>query len=132
MPSTLNLSSVGVSYRFTVTNEDLLLRYIQRVTKIPIDGVQPPLFGEGGGASLAMKFINEWFPWVDEKIVEPKYDGVCAYLGIPSNQPTFVKDYHYIALMRAADKALAPAYDAYFTAQVDGVVPYPQVPEDKQ
>jgi hypothetical protein len=79
--------------------------------------------GEQAGYSNAHDIVNKWFPWIDEKIVEPKYDGVCQFLGTPSNRPSLVKDFHLLALYRAVDYVLAPAYVGRIQAGVGTILP---------
>jgi len=121
--SSISISATGISPAFPVTAEEFVKQYLQAVTYTNIDGVQPPTLGAQGGVSVAQNMINRWFPWIDEKIIEPKYDGVSQYLGICSNQPTHTKDYHMIALMRAVDAILAPEYVGLIQAYADTVLP---------
>jgi hypothetical protein len=120
---TVNVAATGISPAFAVSAEELRFHYLQFVTRTSIDGVQPPTLGDNGGSSVAFNRINKWMPWIDEKIVAPKYDGVAQYIGICSNRPTHVKDYHMIALMRAVDYFLAPEYIGVIQAGVDSVIP---------
>jgi len=92
---------------------------------IAIEGVHPPVPTPDGGFSHAMELTNKWSPWVDEKIVPPKYDGVCQFTGTPSNQPTYVKDYHMLALWRAVDDVLKARFHGYLMVHVDSPVPIP-------
>jgi len=117
-------ADMTVSPAFPVSAEELRIIRRQAVTRTTIDGVQPPILGQGGGPSWVHGLTNRWYPWIDEKIVEPKYDGIGVYLGQATNRPTPVKDYHMIALMRAVDYILAPVYVAQINATVDTVVPY--------
>lgn len=123
--TTLSTGAWGVSPQFSITAEELTLHLIAAVTRVSIDGVEPPTLGPGGLASAAYGQVNQWFPWVDEKIVPPKYDGVCQHLGVPSNRPTPIRDYHTIALMRAVDYVLAPTYWGMISASVDTILPVP-------
>lgn len=116
-------SSSGISPTFPVTSEDLTLRYLQGVTRFALDGVEPPNLGAQGGTSVAFSFTNYWSPWIDEKLVSPKFDGVCQYIGMMSNRPSHVKDFHAITLMRAVDYMMAPVYTGFIVASVDTVVP---------
>lgn len=125
MATTIPATSIGVSPSFPVTAEEFENHYRQAVTRIAIDGVEPPISIAGIGVSAAMKLVNLWFPWIDEKIVEPKYDGAGRYLGQVTNKPDFIKDYWFIAMMRAVDYVLAPRYDAHIAATVGTVAPIP-------
>jgi hypothetical protein len=123
--SAFNAGALGVSPPFSITAEELILNYFTAVTRIAIDGVEPPSLGAYGGSSVAFNLKNHWFPWIDEKLVEPKFDGVCQHLGVVSNRPTVFKDFHMITLMRAIDYILTPQYYGYITAEVDTVLPEP-------
>lgn len=130
--STLNLAATGISPAFPVSAEELVLHLAQVVTPTNVNGVQPPVLGVQGGYSLTHNRRNRWFPWIDEKLVAPKYDGVAAYLGMPSNRPTPIKDYHMLSLMRAVDYILAIAYRGIIEAEVDTVLPQsPPAPAGK-
>lgn len=124
--SSISVTAIGTSPIFSITAEEFLLRYYTKVTPVSGDFVPPPVFGVDGGFSQAMSFVNQWFPWIDEKLVPPKYDGVCEFLGIASNRPTYIKDYHMIALNRAVDYLLAPTYIGII--QVSSSTPAPQGP----
>jgi hypothetical protein len=123
--NSIPLTATAVSPTFKVTAEEYLLHYFQTLSKIDIDIVYPPSFGWQGGYSRAMEMVNQWSPWVDEKLVEPKYDGICQYLGVCSNRPSYVKDYYLIGLLRAVDYILAPTYVAMIQAEANGPVPNP-------
>jgi len=123
--SSASAAAIGVSPQFSVSAEDLTLHYRTGVTWIDIDGVHPPILGENGGYTAAMNLVNLWYPWADEKLVEPKFDGVCHYTAAISNRPTFIKDFHMIGMMRIVDKILAPSYQGLIVASVGTVVPSP-------
>lgn len=130
MSSTLNNIAIGISPAFPVTAEELQASEHQSVTLTNINGVQPPILGAQGGPSQAHNLMNKWYPWIDEKICVPKYDGVGVFLGQATNRPTLIKDYHMIAIMRAVDYILAPVYVGTITATVDTVIPI-QAPYDQ-
>lgn len=123
--SDLNLGATGTSPTFAIAAEEFVRHYLARVTRVAIDGVEPPTQGEGGGMSEALRLVNQWSPWIDEKIIPPKFDGVCQYLGVVSNRPTHMRDYHWIALMKAVDYLLAPRYSGLIISKVDTVIPAP-------
>ena len=121
----INNVSTGISPVFAISSENFKKWYVQVVTRVDIDGVSPPSLGVSNGKSSAHDLMNQWFPWIDEKLVEPKFDGVCAKLGTISNRPTQVKDYHIIAMMRAVDAILAPRYVAFIVARVNALMAEP-------
>lgn len=125
MPTTVSLTASGVSPAFVHTGEPFQPNFFQGLGRLDIDGVEPPVFGEHGGASVAHTLTNRWFPWVDEKIVEPKWDGVGADLGQITNRPSPFKDFYLITLFRAADYVLRPRYVAFFQASVNQPAPVP-------
>jgi len=116
--TSLPTTAIGTSPIFSITAEEYNVKYYQSVTPVSGDFVTPPVLGESNGFSFAMTFINWWFPWIDEKLIPPKYDGICQYLGIPSNRPTYIKDYHMISLNRAVDYLMLPNYVAHIEATV--------------
>jgi hypothetical protein len=123
--STIGTGAWGVSPTFQITAEELTLNYFTAIIRIAIDGVEPPTLGAFGGHSEMFNRRNVWSPWIDDKLIEPKYDGVCQFTGQASNRPTVMKDYHIITLMRAVDAILAPRYVAQIVAQVGTVLPAP-------
>lgn len=123
--ATISATATGVSPYFKVTAEEFVLNLFTTVTPINIDGVPPPSLGDDSGPSESHNYINLWYPWLDEKIVEPKYDGVAVYFGMPSNRPSYVKDYHMISLFRATDYVMQPRYNGMITATVTNPSPFP-------
>ena len=123
MPTTFSTTATGVSPIFTITAEEFLRRSYASVTSVTGDFVTPPTLGAQGGGSMAIKIVNEWYPWIDEKLVPPKYDGVCQWIGLASNRPTPIRDYHFISLQRAVDRLLAPNYQGVIKSRVTGVGP---------
>lgn len=114
----------GISPVFSVSAEDFHENHYQGPTDRDIDGVHPPMILPGGGVSQAMlQLRNQWFPWIDEKIIEPKFDGVCQHLGVPSNRPSPIKDYHMLSLQRATDYLLQIRYTAIIQATVSSPGP---------
>lgn len=132
MADTISSNASGVSPIFPITAEEMILDLFTTVTQIEIDGVPPPILGDDGGYSTAHEFVNQWYPWIDEKIVEPKYDGVTQFFGMPSNRPSYVKDYHMLALFRATDYILQPRYNSMVIATVQSPAPYPPPKEADQ
>ena len=125
-PPTISVTAFGTSPIFSITAEEFNLKYYLSVSPVSGKFVQPPTLGVQGGYSQAMQFSNKWYPWIDEKLVVPKYDGACQWLGIPSNRPTYIKDYHMIALNRAVDMLLGPTYIGLI--QASGTSPSPNPP----
>lgn len=119
------VTAIGTSPIFTISAEEYNVKYYTSVTPVPGDWVQPPTLGEQDGESFSMGLINWWFPWIDEKLLEPKYDGACQWLGIASNRPSYIKDYHMIALNRAVDYLLLPNYVGVIQAMVNQPGPIP-------
>ena len=122
---TINATAIGTSPQFTVTAEEFELNLRPTVTRIRGDHVEPPILGPEGSVSEAMGLLMRWHPWADEKLVEPKFDGVAQFLGQVSNRPTPVRDYHAIALLRAVDYILAPRFKGFIIAEAGSVTPSP-------
>jgi hypothetical protein len=125
MPASIDVTSTGTSPIFEITAEEFKLVESSVVTPLRGDWVPSPALGANGGVSQAMLLTNQWFPWIDEKLVMAKFDGICQYFGIISNRPTFIKDYHIITLMRATDRLLAPMYQGIIFASVTTPAPGP-------
>jgi hypothetical protein len=130
--SQFSTTAFGISPFFTVTSEEFVLDFLTTVSPVVIDGVPPPYLGDDGGYSYAHDLVNQWFPWIDEKIVEPKYDGVCQYLGLPSNRPSYIKDYHILSLFRATDYILTPRYVGLLQGVTNTPTPIGPPPEEMQ
>lgn len=120
-------SSAGTSPRFKYTGEELIEGKYHSISSFSVTtSVTPPEVAPGNTASLSMsKWIQPWPDWNFEKIASPLYDGVCKYLGTPSNRPDFIKDYHFIGVMRTIDFYLAPSYAAFISCRTGGNTPNP-------
>ena len=118
----MTISNTGTSGAFSVTNEDMSPGKYHNISKFEITTVKPPQINDGNSASLAMtKWVQPWPDWNFEKISIPLYDGICQFLGVPSNNPDFIKDYHFIGIMRNIDLYLAPTYQGYIYSTATGV-----------
>lgn len=122
------ITSTGTSPKFTVGGQNMNQTNYQTIIDVTLDEAKPPVLSAGDSLSLAVtKWINPWPEFTFDAITVPKYDGVAFYLATPRNRPDFVKDYHFIALMRATDYYLAPAYDSYISCSTSGT-PAPNPP----
>ena len=118
----MKMSNSGTSGTFSVTNEKMTPGKYHNISQFEITTVKPPEINDGNAVSLAMtKWMQPWPDWNFEKISFPLYEGVCQFLGIPSNRPDFIKDYHFIGIMRNVDLYLAPTYQAYIYGTTTGV-----------
>ena len=82
---------------------------------------KPPTINAGNAMSIAMtKWVTPWAEVAYEKICYPKWDGVGQYTAQITNIPDFIKDYHFIALMRSVDVFNKPVYQGYITATTSG------------
>ena len=121
-------TSTGTSGGFVITGEDMQAIHYQQIIDVGVQDANPPVMGDGTAVSLAMtKWINPWPEFTFDAITVPKYDGIAFYLATPMNKPDFVKDYHYISLMRATDYYLSPAYDGFISCSAEGS-PAPNAP----
>ena len=118
----MTISNTGTSGTFPVTNEDMTPGKYHAISEFEITTVKPPEINSGNTNSLAItKWVQPWPDWNFEKISVPLYDGVCQFLGVPSNRPDFIKDYHFIGIMRNIDLYLAPTYRGYIYSSTTGV-----------
>lgn len=119
--------ATGTSPAITITAENFDYQRVHQITDVSIDGVSPPEIANGSAYSHSMGLWKQvWSDWNYCKIVEPKFDGIAQNLGIISNMPDFIKDYHFIGLMRNVDIYLAPSYKAHIF--VEAHVPTPSKP----
>jgi len=116
--------SGGTSPIFGISGEEADVMQVHNIASFTVKTVNPPVINSGNATSLAMtKWINPWSNFNFEKISFPLYDGVCQFLGIPSNRPDFIKDYHFIGIMRGIDLYLSPTYSSTISAKTNGSGP---------
>ena len=119
------MSNVGTSFKFLITNQKLQPSYEAKVTRYEGQAVNTPVpTSFMGQASYGVKKWQNPFPDISfQKIILPDYEGVYNYTTTISNEPDYIKDYHFIALMRCIDFYNAPAYQAIIKATGTGVKP---------
>lgn len=122
-----NFKSFGVSPKITISSEETSNHHYQPDTKVE-NLVIPPVVGDGNSHSPAMeKYVSPWARWAFKHIAEPKYDGIADKLGVVSNKPDFIKDEHFISLMRTVTKIVAPMYKS--NVSVSANMPSPKPPK---
>jgi hypothetical protein len=120
--STPTFRNSGVSPYITITSENIRSYKFCDASKVKFnDVVQPPKINTNVAISPA---ISNWIQtspiWNYERVVEPKFDGICKKIGTISNRPDPISNYHFIGLMRDVDRIIAPQYDASISASVSG------------
>jgi hypothetical protein len=74
---------------------------------------QPPIGNNDSTPSEAMSYVNKYRDFAFQKISQIDYgydDNIARYTGVPANQPDFIADFHFIALMRIIDDLLQHKY----------------------
>jgi hypothetical protein len=121
MATTTPVRNYGTSPYVKITSESMRLNLYQNVAKLGALVVKPPSLNIGGAVSAAMgAWVQPWPLWNYSKLTEPKFDGICNYIGTISNKPDMISNYHFIGLMRNVDVAIAPQYQADITASSSG------------
>lgn len=120
------LTSYGTSPRVTITRERMSEGKYHKIATQSLSNIQPPSVSTANAVSVAMtKWVQPWPTFNFNKISHPLYDRQAQYTGIPSNRPEFVKDYHFIGIMRCIDLFLSPTYNAYIFSSTSGPWPTP-------
>jgi len=115
------ITNSGVSPKFVIGAEPISAKNYQTVKAVNITEAKPPVLNSNNSFSLAItKWTNPFPEFMFDAISTAKYDGVAMYLGVPSNQPDVIKDYHYIGLLRGIDYYLAPTYSGSIYMECDG------------
>jgi hypothetical protein len=122
----MEITAVSVSPRITITAEDFRLRRPGGISKIYRGIVNPPVIDKTGVFSSQAINQQVYPTWNFEKIAEPRYEGVAAFMGTPSNRPEFVSEHHIIGILRSIDLYLAPKYAGFIKTRTK--TPRPAVP----
>lgn len=116
------MSNFGTSTIFNVLLQNMETLKYHKVTDFDMTVTHPPKIDVKNPTTTA---IEKWTtPWPEisfEKVNYPKYEGIYQYLGEPSNQPDFIKDYHIISIARNIDNWAEPDFRAYIKANVNSV-----------
>ena len=117
------MSNTGTSYKFIITNQPLQASFTPSIQRYNLQTTNPPVSTsyQGQPSYAITKWINPFPQIAFEKIVLPQFESVYQYTTRISNQPDYIKDYHFIALMRCIDFYNAPAYQALIKGDVDGI-----------
>lgn len=115
------MSNTGVSFKFLIDGTKLKKnQYGIVVDKVSKGVVNPPAIQNLDFISPAFqKWINPYPQIAFQKIITPQFDGISKYTTMVSNQPDFIKDYHFISLMRCIDYYNQDLYSGYIEIKVD-------------
>ena len=111
--------ATGTSPRIRITGEDFTTVMKMELSPVTGDGVivDPPVPTEDGMPSQAMyDYQNKYKDFSFEKICVPDYgpdDSLPRLTGMPANDPDYIADFHFIALMRIIDHILQHRYVGY-------------------
>lgn len=104
------MSNNSVSPKFLITNQKFTAQSDNTVKRYTTGSVSPPTFPASGVSTAIKKWINPYPDIAFEKIILPQWKGISEYTTQVSNQPDYIKDYHFIALMRCCDYFLETKY----------------------
>ena len=93
----------GVSPKFIIDNTLFKLNNYGNIKRYTGTIVNPPQLTSQGLSQALVKWVNPYPDIAFQKIVLPHFDGVYKFTAQISNDPDFIKDYHFIALMRCID-----------------------------
>lgn len=114
-------TNTGVSPKFQIDGEKFSSTIGGTVTKFDLETANPPVINVSSGQ--ATKAISKWIcPYPDiafEKIILPEWDGISKFTAKISNEPDYIKDYHFISLMRCIDFYIKPDYSAIINVNVN-------------
>lgn len=110
--------NIGTSPNFSVTGEDFSETQSLPLTDFSLEEVKPPSISDNTNVTAITKWINPCPEISFAKIAYPKYDGICQYNCVISNNPDFVQDWHFIGIMRCVDYYIAPEYIANIRVRV--------------
>ena len=114
------MSNNGVSYRFLIDGTKLKQNKYGQVQRYSLDAVNPPALQQGDKISTSLlKWVNPYPQISFQKIILPYFDGVYKYTTQVSNDPDFIKDYFFIALMRCIDLYNKDVYNAVINSIYD-------------
>jgi hypothetical protein len=104
----------GYSYKITITAEELSSpTSLSGASKMATTLLQPPkIDAKGTNTKLIEYTVTDLHHFAFNKIVEPRFDGIGLYTGQPVNFPDFISEHHFIGIMKATEKILAPRYEA--------------------
>ena len=116
------MANFGTSDILSVLIQNMETKKYHKVTDFDMTKTHPPKLDV---KNMSVASIEKWqTPWPTisfEKINFPKYEGVHQYIGEPSNQPDFIKDYHVISLARNLDYWSEPMNRSYIKCIVNSV-----------
>ena len=124
------MANSGVSNKFLITAEKLQQNQSGAITRYKVNAISPPTLNvfKGKPSYGITKWINPYPDIAFEKVVLPQWGGQTqdnAYYRTTtiSNQPDYIKDYHFISLMRCIDFYNDSEFQAVINCQADDVKP---------
>ena len=100
----MSANNNGVSYQFVIDGTKFQTNVYGTVTRWQLPQVEPPKLQQLNKTSQSLlKWINPYPEIAFEKIIIPYFDGIYKFTTRVSNDPDFIKDYHFISLMRCID-----------------------------
>lgn len=124
------MSNTGVSYKFLITAQNFNQNQSGSIKRYKVGAISPPVISvfKGQPSYGITKWINPYPDIAFEKVVLPQWgnsDANNAYTKatLISNEPDYIKDYHFIALMRCADFYNNDTFQAVITGNADDVQP---------
>lgn len=100
----MSANNNGVSYKFVIDGTKFQTNVYGTVTMWQLPQVEPPKLQQLNKTSQSLlKWVNPYPEIAFEKIIIPYFDGIYKYTTRVSNDPDFIKDYHFISLMRCID-----------------------------
>lgn len=125
------MSNTGFSYKFTITNEKFKLSQSGAIKRYKVSAVSAPQIAtfQGQPSFGITKWINPYPQIAFEKVVLPQWgnsEANNAYIRslTITNEPDYIKDYHFIALMRCIDFYNNSEFQAKINCTADCVTPW--------
>lgn len=113
--------NTSVSPKFKIDGEKFSTQSTGTVPRFDLGVVNPPVVNVSSGQ--ATNAIAKWIcPYPDiafEKISLPEWDGISKFTAKISNEPDYIKDYHFISLMRCIDYYIKPDYNAIINVNLN-------------
>ena len=117
------MANNGVSHKFKIDGAKFKSNPYGSVKRYSAGGaVAPPVVSvvQGKISSAILKWVNPYPDIAFEKIILPYFDGISQYTTQISNDPDFIKDYHFISLMRCIDLYNSITYSGIITSTRGG------------
>ena len=98
------MSNNGTSFKFVIDGTQFKQNIYGSIGRYVLQEVNPPSLQNGNRTSQSLlKWVNPYPQIAFQKVIIPYFDGIYKYTTRVSNDPDFIKDYHFISLMRCID-----------------------------